>query len=425
MAGRVRQLSSADVEAFIEQGFVRLDEAFPSALADQARDILWRDTGCDPDDPSTWTRPVVRLGLYSQPPFVAAANTDALKRAFDQLVGPGRWLPRGNVGTFPVRFPSSEDPGDTGWHVDASFGTENPDFLSWRVNVHSKGRALLMLFLFSDVGPDDAPTRIRVGSHLDIARMLAPAGEEGRSLGELALNRFDETAHRRGGQRDRRSGHRLPVPSVSGTRGSTASGGYGRDSWRSHRCCQRPAVCCCFERTVSTAPWRRQSRQCLTRRDRLGATSTVPAMIPTYYRTVSFEHGIEPHLVVRSGAGCRRDHLVDAAVPLRGVRRPIFGGNRMTMIAWFLAELESEAAKSRRVLEQVPTGKRDWKPHEKSMELGYLSDLIANIPSWVGMAITLDELDIAPHRRTAIQANSAEHERGARCGARQGRSPGA
>ncbi len=68
----------------------------------------------------------------------------------------------------------------------------------------------------------------------------------------------------------------------------------------------------------------------------------------------------------------------------------------MKMTEWFLAELESEAAKSRRVLEQVPTGKRDWKPHERSMELGYLSELVANIPSWVGMAITLDELDIAP-----------------------------
>jgi hypothetical protein len=56
----------------------------------------------------------------------------------------------------------------------------------------------------------------------------------------------------------------------------------------------------------------------------------------------------------------------------------------MTMTDWFLAELESEAAKSRRVLEHVPTGKRDWKPHERSMELGYLSDLVANILSWVG-----------------------------------------
>jgi uncharacterized damage-inducible protein DinB len=68
----------------------------------------------------------------------------------------------------------------------------------------------------------------------------------------------------------------------------------------------------------------------------------------------------------------------------------------MTMTDWFLAELESEAAKSRRVLEQVPTGKREFKPHERSMEMGYLCELVANIPSWVGMAITLNELDIAP-----------------------------
>jgi uncharacterized damage-inducible protein DinB len=68
----------------------------------------------------------------------------------------------------------------------------------------------------------------------------------------------------------------------------------------------------------------------------------------------------------------------------------------MTMTEWFLTELESEAGKSRRVLEQVPAGKRDWKPHDRSMALGYLSDLIANIPSWVSFAITLDELDIAP-----------------------------
>ena len=68
----------------------------------------------------------------------------------------------------------------------------------------------------------------------------------------------------------------------------------------------------------------------------------------------------------------------------------------MTMREWFLTELESEAAKSRRVLEQVPDGKRDWKPHEKSMPFGYLSDLVANIFSWIGFAITMDELDIAP-----------------------------
>ena len=196
MSPHVRELTSAEIAAFIEQGFVRIDEAFSRDVADEAREILWRDSGCRSDDSTTWTRPVVRLGYYGQPPFVAAANTDTLHRAFDQLVGPGRWAPRSNLGTFPVRFPSTDDPGDAGWHLDASFGTENSDFMSWRVNVHSKGRALLMLFLFSDVGPDDAPTRIRVGSHVDLARILAPAGEAGRTLGELAANGFDETAHR-------------------------------------------------------------------------------------------------------------------------------------------------------------------------------------------------------------------------------------
>ena len=55
------------------------------------------------------------------------------------------------------------------------------DFSAWRVNVTSRGRALLLLFLFSDVGEEDAPTRIRIGSHFPMARCLAPAGEAGRA----------------------------------------------------------------------------------------------------------------------------------------------------------------------------------------------------------------------------------------------------
>jgi hypothetical protein len=53
-----------------------------------------------------------------------------------------------------------------------------------------------MLFLFSDVGENDAPTRIRAGSHLDVARMLAPAGENGISGRDLAANGFAETEAR-------------------------------------------------------------------------------------------------------------------------------------------------------------------------------------------------------------------------------------
>jgi hypothetical protein len=167
---------------------VRIEAAFPRELADEARAILWRDTGCDPHDPATWTRPVVWLGQYHQEPFRRAANAPALVSACDALVGKGRWQPRGTLGTFPVRFPGGVDAGDTGWHVDPSFpgeGGRPDDYLSWRVNVHSRGRALLMLFLFSDVGELDAPTRIAAGSHFDVARVLEPHGERGLALGEL------------------------------------------------------------------------------------------------------------------------------------------------------------------------------------------------------------------------------------------------
>jgi hypothetical protein len=190
-------LSADDIASFMRDGFLRLDNAFSAETAQAARAILWKATGCDPDDPSTWTRPVVRLGQFGHPPFREAANTPGLRKAFDQLVGPGRWCPRDSLGTFPIRFPSDEAPGDDGWHVDVSFGYEHPDFMEWRANVSSRGRALLMLFLFSDVGPDDAPTRIRVGSHVDVARRLAPAGESGLSLRDLAADGFAASAWRR------------------------------------------------------------------------------------------------------------------------------------------------------------------------------------------------------------------------------------
>lgn len=186
----------AHVEQFITDGFVRIDHAFPRELADAARAILWDATGCTPDDRTTWTQPVIRLGMFTQPPFVEAANTPSLHAAFDLLVGQGRWRRPAAIGTVPVRFPSAADPGDAGWHIDVSFGTDTSDFMSWRANIHSKGRALLMLFLFSDVGEHDAPTRIRVGSHKDVARRLAPAGDQGLTLRELAADGFATSAHR-------------------------------------------------------------------------------------------------------------------------------------------------------------------------------------------------------------------------------------
>ena len=173
-------LTAEEVERFIGDGFVYVPEAFPRALADQCRAFLWRETGLDPDEPATWTEPVVRLRGYGGDLFSAAANTPALHEAFDQLVGVGRWFPRDGLGTFPIRFPHPDDPGDAGWHMEGSYQEAGELGL---LNLRSRGRALLMLYLFSDIGSDDAPTRIKVGSHVDVPPFLVAAGDRGMSFG--------------------------------------------------------------------------------------------------------------------------------------------------------------------------------------------------------------------------------------------------
>ncbi|RPJ80792.1 MAG: hypothetical protein EHM18_17900 [Acidobacteria bacterium] len=68
----------------------------------------------------------------------------------------------------------------------------------------------------------------------------------------------------------------------------------------------------------------------------------------------------------------------------------------MKMTEFFMSQLERETAISRRVLERVPEGRPECKPHEKSMPLGYLSTLVATMPSWIAMTILQDSLDLNP-----------------------------
>ena len=85
----------------------------------------------------------------------------SLTTGFDQLVGRGRWVERSGLARFRSGFRISLNPTTRAGTVTAVFG-EWP----YRLNLRSRGRALLMLFLFSEVGEADAPTRILVGSHL-------------------------------------------------------------------------------------------------------------------------------------------------------------------------------------------------------------------------------------------------------------------
>ena len=68
----------------------------------------------------------------------------------------------------------------------------------------------------------------------------------------------------------------------------------------------------------------------------------------------------------------------------------------MKLTEFFLEELDREVERSRKALQEVPSGKHDWKPHERSMIFGYLANLVATIPMWIQLEIERDELDVAP-----------------------------
>jgi uncharacterized damage-inducible protein DinB len=68
----------------------------------------------------------------------------------------------------------------------------------------------------------------------------------------------------------------------------------------------------------------------------------------------------------------------------------------MSIADLLLPELDNEIAVTRRVLERVPDGRGEWKPHEKSFPMGHLAQLVARLPGWATMMMSITELDIAP-----------------------------
>ena len=84
----------------------------------------------------------------------------------------------------------------------------------------------------------------------------------------------------------------------------------------------------------------------------------------------------------------------------------------MELKEFLAAEVEREVERSRKALKEIPEAKYDWKPHERSMILGYLAMMVATIPTWIVMEIKQDELDIAPKDGSKMEQkrmdNSAE-----------------
>ena len=80
----------------------------------------------------------------------------------------------------------------------------------------------------------------------------------------------------------------------------------------------------------------------------------------------------------------------------------------MKVTEFLLSEMNREVERSRRALQEVPTGKYDWKPHDKSMIFGYLTQMVATIPMWITMQIKNDELDVAPEASSRMKQEPKE-----------------
>ncbi|MFA6276010.1 MAG: DinB family protein [Pedobacter sp.] len=80
----------------------------------------------------------------------------------------------------------------------------------------------------------------------------------------------------------------------------------------------------------------------------------------------------------------------------------------MNIIELLLKELESEAQTTRKFLASVPFDKTEWAPHEKSMKMMPLSTHIAELPSWISLGLTTDELDFASAPYEPIVVNNNE-----------------
>lgn len=80
----------------------------------------------------------------------------------------------------------------------------------------------------------------------------------------------------------------------------------------------------------------------------------------------------------------------------------------MELIPLFLHEMEQEAQTTRKMLQRIPDDKYDWQPHEKSMTVRQLATHIANLPTWVTMALTTDGLDFAtsPYQPAVINTTA-------------------
>ncbi len=80
----------------------------------------------------------------------------------------------------------------------------------------------------------------------------------------------------------------------------------------------------------------------------------------------------------------------------------------MKMSEIFLGEFDQEMASTRKTLERIPDDKFDWRPHDKSFTMQQLASHLANVPSWMGMTLNQDKLDVTPEGGDGFKTPQAE-----------------
>jgi uncharacterized damage-inducible protein DinB len=80
----------------------------------------------------------------------------------------------------------------------------------------------------------------------------------------------------------------------------------------------------------------------------------------------------------------------------------------MGLKEFFLWQLEHESETTRKVIARVPEGRNSWKPHERSMELGYLAALVASMPGWVEVMVNRAELNLSDPANELMQTKAVK-----------------
>jgi ectoine hydroxylase-related dioxygenase (phytanoyl-CoA dioxygenase family) len=164
--------------SFRETGVVRLEGAFPPAVADQMANAIWgyaeRKAGIRRDEPASWPDGSLGLswkGLKRNPAFNHLLDNDAVRAALAAVFGPSQWRQPNPGAQVLLTLPS---PGEwvlpATWHMDCGF--EQP---SWPVH------GVKLFAFFGEVGPKGGGTMVLPGSHrvVDKYRRSLPPGTGG------------------------------------------------------------------------------------------------------------------------------------------------------------------------------------------------------------------------------------------------------